>query len=87
MNEEAGLDPGKLWCRSKKKAHWICNKCPKGIPHTWQAVIDNVRSALLRQTSGCPCCVGLQACKCNALQSLFPEVAAEWDYERNQGIC
>ena len=41
--------------------------------------------SMLRGISGCPCCVGLQACKCNSLQSLFPRVAAEWDYERDKG--
>ena len=32
LNEEVGLDFSKLRCRSNKKAHWICNKCPMGIP-------------------------------------------------------
>ena len=85
LNEEAGLDPSKLRCRSHKKAHWVCHKCPVGQPHKWQATVGNVYGSTLRGTSGCPCCQGLQACKCNSLQSLFPEVAAEWDYERNTG--
>ena len=85
LNEEAGLDPSKLRCRSNKKAHWVCHKCPVGQPHRWQATISNVYTSMLRGTSGCPCCEGRQACKCNSLQSLFPEVAAEWDYERNDG--
>ena len=85
LNEEAGLDPGKLRCHSFKKAHWLCNRCPRGHPHRWQAPVSRVYTSMLRGTSGCPCCAGLQACKCNSLQSLFPEVAAEWDYERNTG--
>ena len=85
LNEEAGLDPSKLRCRSNKKAHWVCHKCPVGQPHRWQAVIGDMYRTMLRGTQGCPCCQGMQACKCNSLQSLFPEVAAEWDYERNQG--
>ena len=85
LNEEAGLDPSKLRCRSNKKAHWVCHKCPVGQPHRWQATISNVYTSMLRGTSGCPCCEGRTACKCNSLQSLFPEVAAEWDYERNTG--
>ena len=85
LNEEAGLDPGKLRCHSSKKAHWLCSKCPVGQPHRWQATVSHVYTSMLRGTSGCPCCKGQQACKCNSLQSLFPEVAAEWDYERNKG--
>ena len=85
LNEEAGLDPGKLRCRSDKKAHWLCNNCPRGHPHRWQATVSHMYTATSQGTSGCPCCEGLQACKCNSLQSLFPEVAAEWDYERNTG--
>ena len=85
LNEYAGLDPGKLRCCSKKKVHWVCHKCPVGQAHKWQATVGHVNGSTLRGTSGCPCCQGLQACKCNSLQSLFPEVAAEWDYERNTG--
>ena len=84
-NEEAGLDPGNLTCCSSKKAHWVCYKCRAGQPHKWQAVISDMYASMLRGTRGCPCCEGVQACKCNSLQSLFPEVAAEWDYERNTG--
>ena len=85
LNEEAGLDLSKLRCRSGKTAHWLCNKCLVGQPHRWQAAVTNMYRNMLRGTRGCPCCVGLQACKCNSLQSLYPEVAAEWDYERNTG--
>ena len=84
-NEEAGLDPGKLRCRSNKKAHWLCNNCPVGQPHKWQAAVASMHKYVSRGTLGCPCCDRKQACKCNSLQSLFPEVAAEWDYECNKG--
>ena len=85
LNEEAGLDPSKLRCRSHRKAHWVCHKCLVGQPHKWQAAVNAMYRYLSRGTLGCPCCKGRQACKCNSLQSLFPEVAAEWDYERNKG--
>ena len=85
LNEQAGLDPSKLRCRSGKKAHWLCNKCPAGQPHTWQAAVNDMYRITSHGTRGCPCCEGRKACKCNSLQSLFPEVAAEWDHERNQG--
>ena len=85
LNDKAGLDPSKLTCCSGRRAHWLCNKCPVGQPHRWQATVSHMYTATSRGTSGCPCCVGKQACKCNSLQSLFPRVAAEWDYERNKG--
>ena len=84
-NAEAGLDPSKLRCRSHKKAHWVCHQCPVGQPHRWQAAVGSMYRYLSRGTSGCPCCEGRQACKCNSLQSLFPEVAAEWDHQHNIG--
>ena len=84
-NVAIGLDPSKLRCRSSKKAQWVCHKCPVGQPHKWQATIDSMYTSTLRGTLGCPCCKGMQACKCNSLQSLFPEVAAEWSYESNKG--
>ena len=84
LNEEAGLDPSKLTCRSHKRAHWVCNKCLVGQPHRWQATVSHVYTSTSRGTSECPCCKGFQACKCNSLQSLCPAVAAEWDYERNK---
>ena len=76
LNEEAGLDPSKLKCRS--------HKCPVGQAHRWQATVNTMYTSTSLGTLGCPCCKGVQACKCNSLQSLFPEVAAEWDNERNQ---
>ena len=80
LNDEAGLDPTKIRCRSVKMANWICHQCPKGQPHRWQARIGDVYGG-----SGCPCCIGRKACICNSLQSLHPEVAAEWDYAKNTG--
>ena len=74
----AGLEPGELKCFSRKKAHWICNKCPKGQSHRWQARID-----LVTRGSRCPCCAGKQAWSCNSLQALHPTI--EWDYTRNEG--
>ena len=67
-------------CRSSKVCNWICHCCPKGRPHRWQAPAYKVCLG-----SGCSCCSGHRACICNSLQSLFPEVAAEWDLGRNPG--
>ena len=79
-NAAAGLDAGSISCRSNKRTYWTCAKCPKGAPHRWHARVKDMFTG-----SGCPCCTGHQICKCNSLQSLHPELAAEWDYNRNQG--
>ena len=80
LNAREGLNPKLIRCRSRQLCNWICHSCPKGQPHRWQA-----RPGTLYLGHGCPCCSGHKACTCNSLQSLFPEVAAEWDYNRNLG--
>ena len=82
QNKQAGLDPSELTCGSHKTAHWICPSCPKGQPHRWQSptfVLSHKSHG-----AGCPCCSGRQACVCNSLQSLHPDIAAEWDHDRNE---
>ena len=80
QNGKAGLDPSDIRCRSGIKANWICHQCPMGSLTGWQARVGNMYDGY-----GCPCCSGHQACICNSLQSLYPEVAAEWDHSRNAG--
>ena len=80
MNTKEGLSLNDIKCRSMKICHWVCHCCPKGQPHRWQ-----VHPGALYVGHACPCCSGHKACICNSLQSLFPEVAAEWDYSRNTG--
>ena len=38
-----------------------------------------------RSKTGCPRCAGQASCKCNSLQALYPDIAAEWDYAKNEG--
>ena len=54
---------------------WMCRKCG----YEWQAKISN-RS----HGRGCPCCANRIVVKGkNDLATLYPEIAAEWDHERN----
>ena len=80
-NAKDGLYPEKIRLRSKKHVHWVCHKCPRGCLHRYQAPPND----RIGKGSGCPSCSGHKACKCNSLQSLFPNIAREWDYERNEG--
>ena len=79
-NAKQGLDPDQITLGSKQKANFICDQCPKSQPHTWTAVIQSVFRG-----RGCPCCSGHKVCKCNSLQTLRPDLAAEWCYASNKG--
>ena len=68
--------------RSSKQIFWLCTACPAGQEHSWSATPSN-RSD--KHKSGCPICAGCVACKCNSLQALYPDIAAEWDYAKNEG--
>lgn len=69
------LSPDQVGQYSKKRAWWICEK-----GHSWQAVIKQ------RHDTGCPICSGhIVARGINDLQTLYPEIAAQWDYEHNRG--
>ncbi|KAL3155631.1 hypothetical protein ABBQ38_010827, partial [Trebouxia sp. C0009 RCD-2024] len=81
-NAAQRLYPDKVRLRSNKQIFWLCPKCSAGQEHSWSA---QPFSRTVRLKTSCPFCVGQAACKCNSLQALFPETAAEWDYSKNQG--
>ncbi|GHV96686.1 hypothetical protein AGMMS50293_30060 [Spirochaetia bacterium] len=55
-------------------------KCDQGFDHIWQATINSRTSMNL----GCPICSGYKVTKSNSLSFVFPELALEWDYEKNE---
>ena len=68
------LKPEMIMPSSNKKIWW---KCSEG--HEWQATIANRNSG-----NGCPYCSGRLAVKGkNDLQILNPDLANEWDFEKN----
>ena len=79
-NAEQGLDPDVITVGSDQKANFICDECPKLQPHTWTATVRSVFRG-----RRCPCCSGHKVCKCNSLQTLRPDLAAEWCYALNEG--
>ena len=79
-NVKQGLDPDAITIGSGQKANFTCDKCPQLQAHTWTAVVKNVFRG-----SGCPYCSGTRVCKCNSLQTLRPDLAAEWCYALNKG--
>ena len=68
------LTPDSVTSGSKKVVWWSCKKGCE-----WQAQINSRTSG-----RGCPYCSGNKVGFGNDLKSLFPEIASEWDYEKNQ---
>ena len=76
-NSKNGLSPEHLQPKSNKKAHWICEK-----GHKWV-------SQICKRTEGqnCPYCSNRKVLiGYNDLQTLYPDIAKEWDYENNKEI-
>ncbi|KAL3143034.1 hypothetical protein ABBQ38_003311 [Trebouxia sp. C0009 RCD-2024] len=65
---------------STKQVRWICDQCPDGQLHSWSAMVRSRTNG-----SGCPQCGGRKVCKHNSLASKASLVAAQWDYEANDG--
>ena len=63
----------KLSPRSSKIMTWFCEK-----GHEWEA-----RVCVRSEGQGCPECSNRKVGKSNNLAVLYPNVAAEWDYEEN----
>lgn len=60
---------------SHKKVWWLCEK-----GHEWESVIDSVA----QEGTGCPYCAGKRAIPGETdLQTLFPEIAEQWDVQKN----
>lgn len=76
--KNASFDPNKITAGSNKKVWWICSKCN----HSWESTILN----RFRGGRGCPKCAKLIPSHQNILAVKFPEIAKEWDYEKNQNL-
>jgi DNA-directed RNA polymerase subunit RPC12/RpoP len=69
------LAPDQVTVKSGRRVWWLCDK-----GHSWATQISN-RSNL---KSGCPYCSGLRAIQgVNDLATVNPELAKEWDCDRN----
>ena len=72
-----GLLPSLVSSGSNKKVWW---KCSKG--HEWEAIISNRTKV---NGTGCPYCSNQKVLKgFNDLKTKYPEIAKEWDYEKNE---
>ena len=79
-NATLSIFPDKVRLRSQKKVFWLCPHCPAGQEHSYSATPNHQNSK-----TGCPFCSGLQACKCNSLQTHYPELTSTWEFTKNKG--
>ena len=78
VNDKNGVIPSKLGPTSSHMVSWKCKKCG----NTWDAPIAN----RVRLHSACPYCANLKVQKgYNDLETTNPEIAKQWDYEKNNG--
>jgi DNA-directed RNA polymerase subunit RPC12/RpoP len=77
-DKNAGIDPSDFLSFSNKKVWWKCSKCG----YEYQTLINN-----RTQGTGCKRCAGQVLIPGeNDLESTNPDIAAEWDYEENNGV-
>ena len=75
-NDANSFKPDAISSGSGSKAHWKCRKCGG----SWEASIVN----RAKKHSGCPYCANLKVLKgYNDLETVRPELAREWNYEKN----
>jgi len=80
-NRENGNFPDNTTLQSKKLIWWHCKECSNGKVHSWQARADQRTSG--KRTTGCPFCDGKMLCECNSLETVCPDVAADFDSQKN----
>lgn len=79
LQEYPGLDIDNLTTGSNKKIWW---KCSKG--HTWRTKVDNRTK---KNATKCPYCLNKKVLSgFNDFQTLYPELAKEWDYNKNYPV-
>lgn len=79
-NNALGIDINDLTARSSKKVWWKCDTC--GC--SWLATIASQNDKI---EHGCPYCSGRAVIKGKTdLLSMFPEIAQEWNYEKNNSL-
>lgn len=71
------LKPESITANSSKKVWWICK-----LGHEWQAKVCHRNNGI-----GCPYCAGQKVIQgFNDLQTINPNLAEEWNYEKNNNL-
>ncbi|OKH40360.1 hypothetical protein NIES2119_01675 [[Phormidium ambiguum] IAM M-71] len=78
LTKNSPLTPEQVTTGTRKKVWW---KCAKDINHDWQtSIVGRVKGR------GCPFCVNQKPSETNSLASLYPEIAKEWHWEKNDSL-
>lgn len=72
------LIDGQKYLGKEYKLKFRCLKCPSE-----EKPFDSVWSSLQSKDTGCPYCNSTYIGNCNSLEYKYPEIAKEWDYEKN----
>lgn len=59
-------------------------KCDRAADHIWQASPNQRTSG--KKLRGCPYCAGKYVADSNSLEHIKPEIAKEWNYDRNHPL-
>jgi len=77
-----GISIDEIGIGSRKKIWW---KCENGDDHFWLASPNQRTSGgTLR---GCPVCAGKLIVSSNSLETNYPEISKEWNYEKNGDLA
>src|SRR5690606_20103327 len=68
------ITPHDITIGSVKKVWWVCSDCKS----SYEATVNNRNNG-----TGCTYCSGLKVNHTNSLFILRPDLAEEWDYEKN----
>tara|TARA_B110000008_G_scaffold249117_1_gene261622 strand:- start:1194 stop:3386 length:2193 start_codon:yes stop_codon:yes gene_type:complete len=74
------MSPNEMMPYSSKIAYW---KCGQNSDHTWKASI----ASRTKIGAGCPYCAGVRVEEKNSLFHVLPDIAKQWHYKKNEGIC
>ena len=58
---------------SGRKVWWVCDQCPDGHAHEWEATVQQRTNG-----TGCPYFASRRVCQHNSLPTKAPAIAAQW---------
>jgi len=74
------LTPFDITCGSGKMVWWLCPDCNESYD---MRIGDRTNK---NKNCNCPFCSGKKVCLWNCLDTLRPDIAAEWDYKENKTL-
>ena len=83
--KNGSITPAQVIALSRKKYWWKCSHRPD---HNWLTSPGSRLTGLKKniESGGCPACRGRAASVTNSLESLRPDLASEWDHDKNNDL-